>query len=151
MQNTFLCSLLFSGRLLTLTSLLTSSSTGGIDARGNPCTCSLLRSCDVLLATSRASLMRMDSARRMKEANRFMWMLFLMQCSFLRAERQLRSVFTLDPNYRINCTRTALYLNATQTLFPLHAVFDVEQLTGILSLYFRILYITVCLFEFMFD
>lgn len=28
---------------------------------------------------SRASLTRMDTALRMKEANRFMWMLFLMQ------------------------------------------------------------------------
>lgn len=40
--------------------------------------------CDVfLVASNRASLMSTDSARRMKEAKRFMWMLFLMQCSFL--------------------------------------------------------------------
>lgn len=32
---------------------------------------------------SRASLTRMDTALRMKEANRFMWMLFLMQWSLL--------------------------------------------------------------------
>lgn len=35
------------------------------------------------VSVSRASLTRMDTARRMKEANRFMWMLFLMQWSFL--------------------------------------------------------------------
>lgn len=44
--------------------------------------------CEVfLVATKRASLMRTDSARRMKEAKRFMWMLFLMQCSFLMNNR----------------------------------------------------------------
>lgn len=32
---------------------------------------------------SRVSLTRMDTALRMKEANRFMWMLFLIQWSFL--------------------------------------------------------------------
>lgn len=35
---------------------------------------------------SRASFTRMDTALRMKEANRFMWMLFLIQWSFLVAE-----------------------------------------------------------------
>lgn len=32
---------------------------------------------------SRASFTRMDTALRMKEAKRFMWMLFLIQWSFL--------------------------------------------------------------------
>lgn len=79
-------------QMTLLTSLLTSSSIGGIDARGNPCSESLLRPWDVLLASKRASFMRMDSARRMKEANRFMWMLFLMQCSFLMNENQKRKI-----------------------------------------------------------
>ena len=111
-------SLLFICRSLALTSLLTSSSTGGMDARGNSCSWSLLRSCDVMLATSRASLMRIDSARRMKEANRFMWMLFLMQCSFLmRGSRKEQKHWykPLQP------------LQPLQPLFPLCALFDVES------------------------
>ena len=36
------------------------------------------------IVSSIASLTRMDAALRMKEANRFMWMLFLMQWSFLQ-------------------------------------------------------------------
>lgn len=40
---------------------------------------------------SRASLTRMDTALRMKEANRFMWMLFLIQWSFLVQRRQCGS------------------------------------------------------------
>lgn len=45
---------------------------------------------------SRASLTRMDTALRMNEANRFMWMLFLIQWSFL-AHRCMK-VMGLDVN-----------------------------------------------------
>lgn len=68
-----------------------------MDARGKPWSWSRPRSGDVMLeATIRASLMRMDSARRMKEANRFMWMLFLMQCSFLMRGGEVGSVLMVS-------------------------------------------------------
>lgn len=63
------------------------------------CVCSLtgmltqLRACESLLLlgssvrVSKASLTRMDTALRMNEANRFMWMLFLIQWSFLRGKK----------------------------------------------------------------
>ena len=66
------------------TSLLTSLSTSESAEKSWP----MLRG----EGSSRASLMRMDRPRRMKEANRFMWMLFLMQCNFLGTNEEREEV-----------------------------------------------------------
>lgn len=87
--------------------------------------------CDVFwVASNRASLTRTDSARKMKEAKRFMWMLFLMQCSFLinnsfyqtpQAQLELLlPVYILRYMVSLNKHNIAnmLILHLTVTLYP---------------------------------
>lgn len=52
---------------------------------------------------SRVSLTRMDTALRMKEANRFIWMLFLIQWSFLVQRWQCVTPFDFHMLYSLLC------------------------------------------------
>lgn len=52
---------------------------------------------------SRVSLTRMDTALRMKEANRFIWMLFLIQWSFLVQRWQCVTAFDFHMLYSLLC------------------------------------------------